>query len=175
VYYPTSKMAAIQSIKCAYDFQTPSATICPLPRWLAIVNLPLLPTNLLLLPLVSRCRCRRRCSRKGQPYSPPRDARRGAAARSSSCSSKTCLLISYTTNAFPVRIFPLVHPLIAAHVLSQSSRVNMSLPVRLQLPAGIHDVQLTSIPQYSITIPVRRSLQARWMTFNFLHLEQQPR
>jgi hypothetical protein len=94
----------------------------------------------------------------------PQDARYGAAARSSSCSSKTCLLISYTTNAFPVRTFPLEHRLIAPHVLSQSSRVNMSLPVRLQLSSGIHGMQLTSIHQYSTTILVRRSLEARWMT-----------
>jgi len=47
----------------------------------------------------------------------------------------------------------------------------MSLPVRLQLSTGIHEVQLTSIHQYSTTIPVRRSPQARRMTCDVPPLE----
>lgn len=41
LYYPTSKMAGIQSIKCTYDFRTPPSTVGPLPRWLSILNLNL--------------------------------------------------------------------------------------------------------------------------------------
>ena len=77
---------------------------------------------------------------------------------------------------FPCTHFPLKHCLIAAHVLSQSSRVNMSLLVRLQLPTGLHNAQLTSVYQYLTTIPVRLALLVRWMTCDVpSNTERQPR
>ena len=105
------------------------AVVGPLPCWLSIINLTLFTYH----PIILTSRLQASLSATVQSERSalfPRDARRGPAACSSSRSSKTCLLISYTTNAFPVRTIPLEQPLIAAHTLSRSSRVNMSLLVR---------------------------------------------
>ena len=108
VHYPTSEMAAIQSIECAYVVRVPPFEPLERRAFFAltfytephlITYQPLALTSHLQASLSATVQS------EGQPTS-LQDVHRGAAAHSSSCSSKTCPLISYTTKCISCMHIP---------------------------------------------------------------------